>query len=561
MLFNPIMNAKEMDLKFQEGLKLWNAGKSQECADIWMDLAEYGHLDSIEQLTYIFLDQKEFEEVERLIDCAQDPNDPLILFLKARKIEEEIGIEPTVYNSVTKNFEAPAHQSFKIAADAGSLNACAVLFDIYIEKQQTELAKIYLKRLAKHEDFLGSLSPPTSYVELKATLEKLVDEVYSDPISKSFDVFKALALNPSCPEEILMKLVKDPDSEVRSAVAENSRMPAEILKALAKDKSREVRESVARNTSTPGETLNVMAKVSYLRETIAENPSISTTLLKDLSVDRNEDVRGAIAQNPTTPPEILMLLAKDTGYSVRDNVARNPTTPAEALMILAKEAGYMIRSSVARNRNTPPELLEELASDDRAEVRLSVALNAFAPLDLSSRINLLKSFGTEGDEYGYGRGFLAANPETPVEILELFAKDENHVVRCGVAVNPATPVGILKVLAKQESSQIVQATVAENPSIPESLRREVIEDLINDVEPWIRCHVGWNRLTPVDVLRSLAKDKWADVRSAVARNPVTPSEVLTLLADDEHSSVRAAVAENPRTPEDTLRKLAIMDSL
>jgi len=65
MLFTLGMNSAEMDQKFQEGIKLWNAGKSQECANIWMDLADFGHLDSIEQLVYIFLDQKEFEEVAR----------------------------------------------------------------------------------------------------------------------------------------------------------------------------------------------------------------------------------------------------------------------------------------------------------------------------------------------------------------------------------------------------------------------------------------------------------------------------------------------------------------
>ena len=544
------MNTKEMDLKFQEGLKLWNAGNSQECANIWMDLADYGHLDSIEQLAYIFLDQKEFEEVTRFIDCAKNPNEPIILYLKARLIEERDGIDA-------------AMDSFKTAAEAGNPNSYLFLLEVAIEEKSIEDAKFCLSKLAEHSEFFGTPSNLTSYYkELQERAEELIAELsYSGANSDSANaVFKALALNPSCPEDILMKLAKDPDPEVRSAVAENSLTPPEILRTLAKDKSREVRESVARNTSTPGETLNVMAKVSYLREIIAENPSISMTLLKELSVNRNEDVRSAVAQNPRTPPEILILLAKDTGYSVRENVARNPITPAEALVILAKEAGYMIRAGVARNRNTPPELLKELTSDDRAEVRLSVALNVFAPLDLNFRINLLKSFGTEGDEYGYGREFLGKNPYTPVEILELFSKDKNHVVRCGVAVNPATPVGILKVLAKQESSQIVQARVAENPSIPESLRREVIEDLVNDLEPWIRCHVGWNRLAPVDVLRSLARDKWADVRSAVARNPVTPIEVLILMADDEYSSVRAAVAENPRTPEDTLRKLA-MNSL
>ena len=549
------MKAKEMDLKHQQGLKLWNAGKSQECANIWMDLADYGHLDSIEQLVYIFLDQKEFEEVARLIDCAKNPNEPIILYLKARLIEERDGVDA-------------AMDSFKTAAEAGNPNSYLFLLEVAIEEQSIEDAKFCLSKLAEHSEYFGISSNPTSYYqELKERAEELIAELsYSGADSESAnEVFKALALNPSCSEEILTKLAKDPDPEVRSAVAENSMTPAEILKTLAKDKCREVRESVARNTSTPAKTLDVMAKVSYLREIIAENPSISITLLKELSINRNEDVRSAVAQNLMTPAEVLVVLAKDTGFMVRHNVAQNPTTPPEVLVILAKEAYYMIRENVARNRNTPPELLKELASDDNAEVTMTVALNPSAPLDLNFRINLLKSFATEGDEYGYGRGFLAANSETPVKILELFSKDKNHVVRCGVAVNPATPIGILKVLAKEESakgeSQMVQAKVAENPSIPESLRREIIEVLINDLKPWIRSHVAGNELAPTAVLRALAKDKSANVRQAVARNPATPIEVVISLAKDEKFSVKAAVAENPRTPEDILRKLANLDSL
>ena len=548
------MKAKEMDLKHQQGLKLWNAGKSQECANIWMDLADYGHLDSIEQLVYIFLDQKEFEEVARLIDCAKNPNEPIILYLKARLIEERDGV-------------GVAMDSFKTAAEAGNPNSYLFLLEVAIEEQSIEDAKFCLSKLAEHSEYFGiSSNPARYYQELKERAEELIAVLsYSEGSESANEVFKALALNPSCSREILTKLAKDPDPEVRSAVAENSMTPAEILKALAKDKCREVRESVARNTSTPVETLDVMAKVSYLREIIAENPSISITLLKELSINRNENVRCGVAVNPITTPEILKIFAFDSSPSVRDYVARLRTTPPEILETLASDLGYTIREGVARNRNTSPEILRKLASDDNAQVRFSVAVNPSAPLDLNSRINLLKISATEGDEYGYDRGFLAANSETPVKILELFSKDKNHVVRCGVAVNPATPIGILKVLAKEEiakgESQIVQGRVAENPSIPESLRREIIEVLINDLDPWIRSHVAWNELAPTAVLRELAKDKSANVRQAVARNPATPIEVVISLAKDERFSVKAAVAENPRTPEDILRKLANLDSL
>jgi hypothetical protein len=133
MLFTLGMKAKEMDEKFQEGVDLWNQGKSQECANIWMDLADFGHLDSIEQLVYIFLDQKEFEEVTRLIDCAKNPNEPLILYLKARLIQERDGVDA-------------AMNSFKTAAEAGNPNSYLFLLEVAIEIQSIEDAKFCLSK-------------------------------------------------------------------------------------------------------------------------------------------------------------------------------------------------------------------------------------------------------------------------------------------------------------------------------------------------------------------------------------------------------------------------------
>lgn len=517
-------NPKKMDNKFQEGLGLFREGRSQEGADIWMDLAKLGHLDSIEQLTYIFLDQEDFEYVDTLLKCAENPNDPIILYLRARKIEESDGVEAAL-------------ESFRIAVDAGSPHSCLRMFELSLEEQNTESARIYLTKLAKHSDYLESISPATTFEQLREELEEVVNkDCYN---GTSGNVLKGLAGNSSCPEEILTKLAKDSDHEVRSAVAENPLTPAEILKTLAKDKSREVRESVARNTSTPIETLDVMAKVTFLRRTIAENPSISIALLRELSIDKNEYVRSSVAQNPITPSEILKILASDSAD--------------------------MVRNYVAKNVNTPPELLKELASDNNVGVRFSVALNLSAPLDLNLRIKLLTGLATLADEYGYGRGFLAQNPNTPIEILQLFSKDENHVTRCGVAVNPSTPVDILEFLGRpeivDEYSYLVQARVAQNPSTPASLRKEIIEVLINDVSAWWRCHVAWNELAPSEVLRSLAKDKYTHVRSAVARNSATPVDVLSSLAEDENNSVKAALAENSKTPKDILRKFALIETL
>lgn len=175
MLFTLGMKAKEMDEKFQEGVDLWNQGKSQECANIWMDLADFGHLDSIEQLVYIFLDQKEFEEVTRLIDCAKNPNEPLILYLKARLIQERDGVDA-------------AMNSFKTAAEAGNPNSYLFLLEVAIEIQSIEDAKFCLSKLAEHSEFFETPSGPANYYkELKERVEELIAKLEAAEESEFHD--------------------------------------------------------------------------------------------------------------------------------------------------------------------------------------------------------------------------------------------------------------------------------------------------------------------------------------------------------------------------------------
>lgn len=148
-----------MDQKFQEGLDLWNEGKSQEGADIWMELSEHGHLVSISELFYIFLDQNEFNVAQSYIDCVKDQNDPIILFLKARLIEERDGISAAV-------------ESFKIAADAGHPGSLSLIFDWAIQDNNFDEAQTYLEKLQAQELFLSMMKEPVTIEELRQKLEK-----------------------------------------------------------------------------------------------------------------------------------------------------------------------------------------------------------------------------------------------------------------------------------------------------------------------------------------------------------------------------------------------------
>ena len=52
------------------------------------------------------------------------------------------------------------------------------------------------------------------------------------------------------------------------------------------------------------------------------------------------------------------------------------------------------------------------------------------------------------------RSRVASNPNTPVPLLKVLAKDKEEGVRSGVAGNPNTPVAVLEGLAKDEEWRV-----------------------------------------------------------------------------------------------------------
>jgi len=138
----------------------------QNGAEILMELANLGHIDSIEQLVYIFLDQEDFDDAESYINCAKDPDNPIILYLKARLIEERDG-------------EESALESFRIAAAHGSPNSILTMFKKAIEEQNVFDAEMYFEKIRERENFLSKLSEPITLEALKEELEEIKRE-YSE---------------------------------------------------------------------------------------------------------------------------------------------------------------------------------------------------------------------------------------------------------------------------------------------------------------------------------------------------------------------------------------------
>ena len=118
---------------FSDAQRLFKEDRDQEAVELLYELAEGGHIDSLEALSEIFLSQGDYAIVEGLLADFPDVDNPRFLFLRAKLIEE----------SSTIDFDA-----YIKAAEAGSLSAMLALVEKY---SPTDLgrAKKWLARAEK----------------------------------------------------------------------------------------------------------------------------------------------------------------------------------------------------------------------------------------------------------------------------------------------------------------------------------------------------------------------------------------------------------------------------
>jgi len=156
----------------------------------------------------------------------------------------------------------------------------------------------------------------------RRSLETLVDDelewisaVAQARLATTYDAFEsliesphwtardALARNPNCPLEILVRLCRDEDYTVRSNAAENKQIPPEVLERLSLDVNPFVRLAVASHPNTP---VAALAKLSTDAGAMDDDDDMSLRIRKQ------------VARNPNTPQYVLERLSQDECLEVRE---------------------------------------------------------------------------------------------------------------------------------------------------------------------------------------------------------------------------------------------------
>ena len=282
---------------------------------------------------------------------------------------------------------------------------------------------------------------------------------------------------------------------------------------------------------------------------LIENPSTPSKILETLAtgeIERCADSGGVNLFEGTgvnIPNEIAekarRILQNNTRNTLSEPRRKTKTFSIETL----KELRTKEQEDIAAEPETPPDILRELGKSRSKTVRKVVAGNPNTPVE--TLIKLSK------DKQEFVRSSVARNPNTPVDILIELSKDEDSYVKECVVKNPNTPVETLIKLSKDDTSW-VRAEVAASPNTPV----DILAELGKDDNYLVKLNIAGNPNTPVDTLAELGKDEEVEVKVSVARNPNTPVDILVELSKDKKEFIKECAAGNPNTPVDTLVELS-----
>jgi hypothetical protein len=112
----------------------------------------------------------------------------------------------------------------------------------------------------------------------------------------------------------------------------------------------------------------------------------------------------------------------------------------------ALQKGQISKLAVASSLNTPPEILQQLAQDQNTKIKHKIALNPKTPPET---LQVLAQ-----DENEFVRSYVVVNPNTPLKILRQLAQDKNPRVRYYIAINLKTPLEILQQLSQDQDEDV-----------------------------------------------------------------------------------------------------------
>lgn len=406
-------------------------------------------------------------------------------------------------------------------------------------------------------------SKPSGYRRDSERRDRQYWRLAADP---RLETHKKFHENPDCiPYSILRQSPLWSDEEFRKRAAAANYYPTferPVWDALSHDASQDVRLFLAHNERPVEPPLRkLMADRSpAVAQAALDSYNTHVQNIRKLATCSGPEgdtyrwtlvIHDLLRSGPMTQDSLLDQVVRASVSLPTSRLAKQCWVPASTLGHLAAAPRHheSLRQAIAANPNTPSEILERWASGLSDRTAEGVALSNPG---LSTRA--IQSFAT-----GYRRNWLGtfqqealwSNPAIPESLI--LSKPEGTAATRGIAKNTATPGFVLGKLAAAGSDIGVRCLVARNPSTPASVLVELARASEEDIEYGIGASLLRNPSLPREAVEMLLTH--TSMRPRIAASIYTPRDILVQLTSDSDPIVRDAAGCNPMTPESAVLEL------
>ncbi|MCM1968145.1 hypothetical protein [Streptomyces sp. G1] len=417
-----------------------------------------------------------------------------------------------------------------------------------------------------------------------------------------------VALNPSSPEDVLLRLLADGPPAVQMVLCRDRTLPDAVIEAALQHPDIRTRSFFARNPHVdPAQRARLVDDPEwFVRAHLADAPRLPVggvyrplpdeTVVRMINTYENDfppayqQISMELQRSMPTHPD-----AKVRGWGV----GRWSVLPAEIRASLLADPDEDVRERARRHaQSEDPAWVERELPDRTCHARWDMLLNR--ALSRTVVDGVLTSPVAEGE-----RAAIADNPSLPADVVVLLAGDPDPEVRQRIAhrtdlgpaemralaVDPDPKVrlalSVHPALSEEERAGIDYEVPADDrfhpwpgpraPRDPEDVRRDATSG-----HPLLRRRAALVPTLPPDLVERLAADEDLGVRVLLAQNhpdapaalllrsfleyahperaqlttrPNFPNTGLAAFADHEDPEVRALAALDPQTAPDTVERL------
>ncbi|MEU4096257.1 hypothetical protein [Streptomyces sp. NPDC026673] len=354
-----------------------------------------------------------------------------------------------------------------------------------------------------------------------------------------------LALNPSAPEDVLLRLLADGPAAARMVLCRDRALPDAVVDAAVAHPDRYTRSFFARNPhAEPSQRARLVDDPEwFVRAHLADGPRLPWAVRPRPLPDRavvhmirtyeNELLGGTFHRQISAG--LMRSMHAHPDAKVRRMGVSWSGVPDEALDALLADPDDEVREMVLlRLRHKDPEWVERELPDRPCHARTGMLTNDALSRGVVERV--LASPDTPDDRF-----MIAGNPTLPADAVRRLAVDADPEVREQIAFRSDLGAEERRVLAGDTDPR-VRLAVSVHPALSEAERAAIDYEVPVDgtFGAWPRSLVARDH----GEVRRDAVSGHPMLRRRAAREPSLPADLVERLAADDDLGVRVLLAQN-----------------